>query len=629
MHSPLLLIASFAISGLLLFASTGESQSDEQRTNFFLPKSPIAAAYVLGRLSNQELVQAPRSEFVYVALLQRAGLDRKYRLEALTGLAALHHTDSLTELLAAMLELDKKGEDSIGVLRDLTPILLQSKPAQLAAKRPALERLVAQSQIRSTRQIGTAALITAEASIGPRWKEAETDTAQLADLLRAVPLLRDAALRSSAYGRIEPLLHKTDLPELQRAAMAAAVSVPGHETETFKTLAALVEAGTERSAAIAGLQALPQRTWPKEAALPLVNSLLDYLQSVPTTERTGADFANALQFANDLTSLLPGEQAQAIAKRLRGLGPAIIVLQAVYEQLRYDKTIIAVEAGKPVALILDNQDAMPHNIAILAPGALEEIGLAAEKMSGDPDAKGRLYIPASPKVLHATKLATPGQKIQLAFTAPTDPGDYPYVCTFPGHWRRMVGTMVVVKDLEAYLASHAPSESPKLTEWKLEDLAADLSKAAYGRNLQNGKALFTQLACIQCHKLGKEGYAFGPDLTDVFTRNKNDRAAVLQQILEPSKIIDDRYRNFNFDLKEGEPVTGLVLKEDAQSLTIQTGPADSLIQTLKKSDVQKRSPQNSSPMPVGLLSSLSKDQIFDLLAYIESGGAIEPHQHQH
>src|SRR5439155_3053700 len=102
-HSPLLLIASFAISGLLLFASTGESQSDEQRTNFFLPKSPIAAAYVLGRLSNQELVQAPRSEFVYVALLQRAGLDRKYRLEALTGLAALHHTDSLTELLAAMI----------------------------------------------------------------------------------------------------------------------------------------------------------------------------------------------------------------------------------------------------------------------------------------------------------------------------------------------------------------------------------------------------------------------------------------------------------------------------------------------------------------------------------------------
>src|SRR5439155_7039748 len=141
------------------------------------------------------------------------------------------------------------------------------------------------------------------------------------------------------------------------------------------------------------------------------------------------------------------------------------------------------EAGKPVALILDNQDAMPHNIAILAPGALEEIGLAAENMSGDPDAEGRLYIPASRKVLHATKLATPGQKIQLAFTAPTDPGDYPYVCTFPRHWRRMLRTMAVVNDLEVYLTRHAPSDSPTLTEWQVADPAADRWTAAYARNL--------------------------------------------------------------------------------------------------------------------------------------------------
>src|SRR6266581_8625162 len=74
-----------------------------QQTNFFLPQNPVAAAYVLGRLSNQELIAAPRSEFVYVALVQRPGLDRNYRLEAMAGLAALHHTDSLTELLAAMI----------------------------------------------------------------------------------------------------------------------------------------------------------------------------------------------------------------------------------------------------------------------------------------------------------------------------------------------------------------------------------------------------------------------------------------------------------------------------------------------------------------------------------------------
>ena len=70
---------------LLLTATLTPLRADEEpvRKTFFLPKSPTAAAYVLGRLSNKELSEAPRSEFVYVALLQRKGLDKKFRLEAL------------------------------------------------------------------------------------------------------------------------------------------------------------------------------------------------------------------------------------------------------------------------------------------------------------------------------------------------------------------------------------------------------------------------------------------------------------------------------------------------------------------------------------------------------------------
>ncbi len=618
----------FIVAGVLLGCSPSWAQTTSQ-SNFFLPKNPVAASYVLGRLSNQELIAAPRSEFVFVALLQRPGLERKYRQEALEGLARLRHSDPLTELLAAIVELDNKGEEAISVLRDLSSILLQAGPAHLAPKRSILQQLVAQSTVPLTRQIGNAALIVADASVERRWKAVENEPAQLADLLLAIPLLTDSALRGSAYQRVESLHHKAVTPEVHRAASAAIVAIPGHEVDTFRTLAPLVAAGTERSAAIAGLQALPPKTWPKEGVPPLVDSLLGYLQSVPAAERTGADFAGALQLAGELATALPAQKAQAISRTLRGLGPAVVVLQAVYEQLRYDKTTFVVEAGKPVALTLDNQDAMPHNVAILAPGALEEIGQTAEKMSAEPDAEGRLYIPASSKVLHASKLAAPGQKVQLTFKAPTVVGDYPYVCTFPGHWRRMVGTMIVVQDLEAYLAIHPVSEQPKLTEWKLADLAPELPKAASRRDLQTGKALFIQLACAQCHKLGKEGYTFGPELTDVFTRYKGDRAAVLEQILEPSKIIDERYRNVSFDLKDGESVTGLVIKEDAETVTIQSGPADSLVQALKKSDIHKRSPQGSSLMPVGLLSSLSKEQIFDLLAYIESGGAIASHAHEH
>jgi putative heme-binding domain-containing protein len=371
------------------------------------------------------------------------------------------------------------------------------------------------------------------------------------------------------------------------------------------------------------------KEWPKETAAPLLDSLLQYLEKVPADERTTPEFTSALQFATDLASLLPPEKSRAVTRTLRSLGPTVIVLRAVYEQLRYDKQLIVVEAGKPVALILDNQDAMPHNVAVLMPGALEEIGSAAEKMPAEPDAEGRLYIPVSPKVLNASKLAAPGQKIQLAFTAPSKPGEYPYVCTFPGHWRRMTGIMVVVEDVEAYLASHSESQQPQITEWKLEDLAPELAKTAIGRNFDEGRKLFTQLACVQCHKLGKEGYAYGPDLTGVLTRYKNDRAAVLQQILEPSKVIEDRFRAVSFELKGGEPVTGMILKEDPESVTIQSGPADSLVQVVKKSEILSRQPQTSSPMPLGLLNSLSKEQILDLLSYTESGGEAPSHQHPH
>ena len=63
---------------------------------------------------------------------------------------------------------------------------------------------------------------------------------------------------------------------------------------------------------------------------------------------------------------------------------------------------------------------------------------------------------------------------------------------------------------------------------------------------------------------------------------------------------------------------------------VQTGPADTLIQTVKKSDVKDRQPQPSSVMPIGLLNTLSKQQIFDLLAYLESSGANpQPHIHKH
>src|SRR4029453_18787082 len=143
------------------------------------------------------------------------------------------------------------------------------------------------------------------------------------------------------------------------------------------------------------------------------------------------------------------ERGRAAAKELRGLGSSVFLLRTIPEQMLYDKPLIVVEPGKHVEINLQNKDAMQHNLVIVKPGATEEIGLAAEKMLPQPDAFLRLYVPDSPKVLFATKMLDGGQSAKLAFTAPTEPGEYPYLCTYPAHWRRMVGTLAVVTDVEA------------------------------------------------------------------------------------------------------------------------------------------------------------------------------------
>src|SRR2546426_225900 len=117
---------------LALLSLPVHSQDEPPKKTLFLPKSPVAAAYVLSRLSNKELIEAPRSEFVYVALLQRKELERKYRVEALEGLAKIRNSDTLTELIKGIRELDAKGEESEPVLRDLASILLQNKPSDLS-----------------------------------------------------------------------------------------------------------------------------------------------------------------------------------------------------------------------------------------------------------------------------------------------------------------------------------------------------------------------------------------------------------------------------------------------------------------------------------------------------------------
>lgn len=137
--------------------------------------------------------------------------------------------------------------------------------------------------------------------------------------------------------------------------------------------------------------------------------------------------------------------ACAVAQQDKPATVQNVLIQSVEYQLVFDKKEFSVRAGSDVVLIFRNVDEMPHNLLIVNPGKLEVVGEAADRMAGTPGAGKLHFVPQIPEVLHATRLLMIDEADTLRFKAPDLPGDYPFVCTYPGHWRTMNGIMKVVK----------------------------------------------------------------------------------------------------------------------------------------------------------------------------------------
>jgi azurin len=121
----------------------------------------------------------------------------------------------------------------------------------------------------------------------------------------------------------------------------------------------------------------------------------------------------------------------------------VVQLGVVPDVMKYDRTELTVKAGERIRLVFRNTDHMQHNALLLAPGTADKVGALADAMLSDPRALSKNYVPDSPDVLAYTPLVNPGEAFELVFTAPSKPGRYPIICTFPGHWRIMQSTLIV------------------------------------------------------------------------------------------------------------------------------------------------------------------------------------------
>ncbi len=154
-------------------------------------------------------------------------------------------------------------------------------------------------------------------------------------------------------------------------------------------------------------------------------------------------------------------------------------------------------------------------------------------------------------------------------------------------------------------------------EWKLEDLAPGLDTGSkQKRNLENGRAIFTATACIACHNFQGEGGLVGPDLTNVGGRYSS--RDLLDNILNPSKVINEQYALLIYNKKDGSQIIGRTVNMSGDTLMVATNPMDpggSEVRFSRK-ELTNITTSAVSLMPAGLLNALSQDDVLDLLAYL-------------
>lgn len=116
-------------------------------------------------------------------------------------------------------------------------------------------------------------------------------------------------------------------------------------------------------------------------------------------------------------------------------------------QMKFQETQFTVPAGKKVKVVFENtatSPSMQHNVLVLSKPPkqtfFKKVGEAGMSAGASND-----YVPTDKGdlILAHTPISKPGETVSTTFTTPSEPGKYGYVCTYPGHWATMQGTMIV------------------------------------------------------------------------------------------------------------------------------------------------------------------------------------------
>jgi uncharacterized cupredoxin-like copper-binding protein len=155
-----------------------------------------------------------------------------------------------------------------------------------------------------------------------------------------------------------------------------------------------------------------------------------------------------------------------------------ITIGTLHGKMRFDVDSFQVKPGATVRLTLKNTDEMQHNLLILTPGEGMPLEIAQKAWALGAEAVKKSFVPDGPEVLFHTRIVDPQQSDTISFTAPDKEGDYPFVCTLPGHAFSMKGVMRVSK-VSAAPVKAAPDKGGNQSKFHLHAMDEPLVVRAF------------------------------------------------------------------------------------------------------------------------------------------------------
>ena len=155
--------------------------------------------------------------------------------------------------------------------------------------------------------------------------------------------------------------------------------------------------------------------------------------------------------------------------------------------------------------------------------------------------------------------------------------------------------------------------------YTVDEVSAFAKDNMGGLNFKRGRDMFVSAGCVACHRLGNDGGSIAPDLTG--SANRYTLRDLVENIVEPSKVISDQYESSIIELKNGTLITGRITGEEGGILQVVTNPAATgEITEVRNADIKSRKVSPTSLMPPGLINGMNKNEVRNLIAYILSAG---------